>query len=132
MKHLLVLGAALGLLAACSSTSDTKPAAEAAPASAPAAVTEAPPTPEPVRPAAATARTPSRFSCTGSKLALTVTPSASTPATARIQFGTQTLTATQRPGTGAHYVGSKVDFWDKGSTASLTWQGKRYSCKHAR
>ena len=125
MKHFLLLGAALGLLAACSTTSDPKPAAAAPPA--PVAEAAAPaPAPAPA------ARAPSHYACTGSKLALTVTPSDTTPVTTRIQFGTQTLTATKRPGVGSHYVGPKVDLWDKGATASLTWQGKRYACKPQR
>jgi hypothetical protein len=48
-------------------------------------------------------------------------------ATARISFG-KTAVSGKRAGTG-HYTAAKADLVEKGNAATLTWNGKKYSCK---
>jgi len=129
----LSLGAVLILLGACSQSSDQPantaennppPAEETAPAAPDRGVQSGRPGAAPRATAAAPA--PSRYACTGTKNMLSVTHSAD-GASARISFGTTTV-AGKRAGAG-HYTAAKTDLMEKGSAATLTWQGKKYNCK---
>lgn len=137
MRHSLASALGLGavlLLGACSVFED-KPASTTEAATATPA-TEAAPAPEPAAPrgvaqaglgrAQPAAPSPVRYACTGTKDALTVTHAAN-GATARISFGTAAVNA-RRAGAG-HYTAARTDLVEKDNAATLTWRGKKYSCK---
>jgi len=67
-----------------------------------------------------------QYACTGTKDTLTVTH-ATNGSTARISFG-KTAVSGKRASAG-HYTAAKTDLVEKGNAATLTWNGKKYSCK---
>ncbi len=141
----LPLCATLFLLGACSVFQSDKPApaaepaAAASPAEAPAEASAAAPTgvsggtAPPVR-TAASPRVPAppssvRYSCAGTRDVLSVVRAAN-GASARISLGGQSVQANRvRTASGARFTAARADLWERGNTATLTWRGKKYSCK---
>lgn len=52
------------------------------------------------------------------------------PASVVLTFGDRQAIAMAEPsGSGAHYVGAVVDFWEHHGEATMTWSGAKYVCK---
>lgn len=128
----VTLCAAVLLLAGCSvfqpeQKDEAAPAAAAPAQAAPTGGQVAEPAAEPAAGArAAVAAT--RYRCNGTRDVLSVTHGPG-DATARVSLGAQTVQATKVRGSTGRYTASRVELVEKGKAATLTWQGKKYSCQ---